>query len=405
MKFIPAAFALILAFAAPLSAQAFSRCMSTALSGPGGELADEGSNPVAFGARVYAGFTQGGNVAVVSAADLGGTLGAPVAIYTGNGVAGGLRLGVSHQNVYALWKLRDGKHTELMFDVSHGYGAEGTWALPIDLGPMHGEALSQLSADGRNVHLAYVLPDGTVAIRNSSDAGRSFSVPISLGPGDEIVTVSRGPDVYVAWSSHPAPLGIAVGASDDSGATFAVNYLSGRDGHEASMALDPASGRLSLTWHREKTHSGAYLESQDGISWTAPLQIDTPARQFTVVDGGEGIYAAYVKDIPIGGVDDWHDFLAVSTDGGASFPSLLDLTGPGGITKIKTDVLRPIPWSDDRNFTVTGVKADGVYVWNGRNGDVSGDAVYLGAGNTASPAGNAVVWLAPGGVVTYAYCQ
>ncbi|HEY8696425.1 MAG TPA: hypothetical protein VIM02_02315 [Rhizomicrobium sp.] len=404
MKFIPAAFTLILAFAAPLSAQAFSRCTSTALSGPGGELADEGSNPVAFGARVYAGFTQGGNVTVVPAADFGSTLSAPVAIYTGNGVAGGLRLGVSHQNVYALWKSRDGKHTELMFDASHGYGEAGTWDTPLDLGPIRGQALTQLSADGRNVHLAFAMPDGTVSVRNSTDAGGDFSAPVPLGLGDEVVIVSHGQDVYAAWSTHPSQQGIALAASHDGGASFSINDVSGRDGHESTLALDPATGRLSLAWVVFATHSGSYVQSEDGISWTPPMTIDTPARQFTLADGGKDIYIAYFKDIPIDGRKDWQAYVTVSSDGGATF-SPHSLSGASGIARIVADGLRPIPWSDGQRFTVTGLKSDGVYVWSGRNGSLAGDALYLGAGNKASPAGNAVVWLAPGGVVTYAYCQ
>ena len=76
-----------------------------------------------------------------------------------------------------------------------------------------------------------------------------------------------------------------------------------------------------------------------------------------------------------------------------------------GIAKIVGDDFRPIPWvRGERAYRLTGVKVDGVYMWNGNNGRMSG-AAFLGPGYLAAPALNSAVWLNTNGVVSYGVCK
>src|ERR1700741_3544495 len=88
---------------APGAAQAFTQCTATPLTGPNGEIAEEGSNPVAVNSWVYAGYIDGENVGVAVSSDAGKTLGAPVVLDAGK-IAKYIRLAASGANVYATWR-------------------------------------------------------------------------------------------------------------------------------------------------------------------------------------------------------------------------------------------------------------------------------------------------------------
>ena len=53
---------------------------------------------------------------------------------------------------------------------------------------------------------------------------------------------------------------------------------------------------------------------------------------------------------------------------------------------------------------MTGVEADGVHAWNGRNGIMYAGAL-LGPGIFGAPAWNAAVWEGPNQTVMYGSCQ
>ena len=88
-----------------------------------------------------------------------------------------------------------------------------------------------------------------------------------------------------------------------------------------------------------------------------------------------------------------------------TFSAPRNLTGATGIKVAKGDDHFPIVWAAGPKFSLTGTKADGVYVWSGINGKLSDPAIHLGPGTLASPAGNSVQWLTPDGVAMYAYCE
>jgi hypothetical protein len=371
------------------------------LSGRGASIAEEGSNPVGFGDLRYAGYTQGGRVVVVAASNSGAALKTPVTVYKGD-KASSLRLAASGVHVYAAWELRGSNPAELMLSASGNRGAKESWSPLFDFGSA---TAAQISADGGNVHVAYVTGDGDVVVRNSADFGTTFSEPVLLGSGQEVVVTSNGLDVYAAWESTlNLERRLMLAASHDGGATFSIHRIA-NSGREPIFSLETGTGRLSLVYRADRDLEGFYLQSTDGgATWSAPIALDAPARQFMVSDAGGVIYVSYLKRFDIDGVPDWQMYLAASTDDGASFSSTQNLGGPSGLTRLRADNDRPFPYSDPQHFELTGIKGDGVYVWSGTLNQIS-EPIYLGPGVLASPWGGAIVWLAPGRVVTYAQCS
>jgi len=396
---------------APAAAQAFTQCAVTPLTGPEGEIAEEGSNPVASDNWVYSGYIDGNKVGVVVSSDAGKTLNPPVILDAQN-VAHYVRLAASGANVYATWRARAKGGWHIFFDASRAHGAAGSWDKPKDLGPLSTN-LTQIAASGSYVYIAYLGTDGNVAVLASKDAGKTFSAPAVAGAGwGEIVLTALNDHVYASWQLQLGrnDFDVMVAASGDAGATFKTQNLStGRPvgGVEPIFSLDAASGRVSLVWRDiDSTSTGYYVRTTDGgQTWSTPLAVDNASRQFMVADDGGTIYVSYLKQIVIDGVPDWQVQVATSTDGGSSFPTKQNLTGMTGIAKIVGDDFRPIPWvRGERAYRLTGVKADGVYMWNGNNGRMSG-AAFLGPGYLAAPALNSAVWLNTNGVVSYGVCK
>ena len=267
-----------------------------------------------------------------------------------------------------------------------------------------------MSVDGTNVHVAYLQTDNTVAIRNSTNAGRTFSKAVTIGPGSaEVVIASVGQYVYVSWGLTDTKSEAMFAASKDGGKTFIVQNLSAsrpNPANEPIFALDPTGGRLSLVWREEAPQQGVYLQSLDhGATWSKPLVIDGNSRQYMVVDDGEYIYISYLKWFRIAGNYDWQVYVTSSSNAGVSFSPGKNLSGPTGISVLKNDDERPIPWvSDSGAFRVTGVEADGIHIWNGNTGHILAP-VYLGPGTLASPTYNSVAWQGPNLTVMYGFCQ
>ena len=124
-----------------------------------------------------------------------------------------------------------------------------------------------------------------------------------------------------------------------------------------------------------------------------------------VQDDGDKVYVTYLKDHRENSNHDWQVQIAISSDGGQSFPQVQNLSGPSGVSQIVGDNARPVPWVRAGQIRVTGVLVDGARIWSGGAGKIDANAVYLGPGEIASPQGNVALWQAPNGVVTYAYCH
>ena len=397
---------------APAAAQAFNQCTATPLTGAGGEIAQEGANPISVGKWVYAGFMDGGKVGVAVSSDSGKTLGQPVILASGDGAAKSLRLAASGTDVYAIWHVKLHGAAHLMFDVSRANGAAGSWDAPVDFGPVTNN-LPQLVASDSYVHIAYIATDGNVYAVSSANRGRKFLAPVPLGPGSiEVAAAGDGAHLYVTWEMEPTKkhYEVMMASSADNGASFSTQNLShGRpdNADEPILTVAEPGGRVSLIWRdASKIPTGYYLQSADGgRTWSAPLAVDGPARQFMVADDGRTIYVSYLKQVTVDGVFDYQVTVATSTDGGLSFPNKQNLTGMTGISKILADDFRPIPWvGRERAFRLTGIKADGVYVWSGRDGRISRET-FLGPGYLAAPALDSSVWQSADGAVSYGVCR
>lgn len=401
--------ALFASCVAATAAHAFSQCATTPLAGPGAILAEEAQNPVQSGRYIYAGYILKGSVGVAASSDYGKTLGAPVSVYAGKGSLGGLRLGAAGNRVYALWgRVVDTDTAELQFAASNQHGAAGTWTAAADLGPFQNRTLPQFSFDGTHVHVSYVTTNGQIALRNSTDSGRTFGPEVTLGVGAaEIVIVSRGQNVFVAWNTGAPRSDTILAVSHDGGSTFNVTNMTagGSESSEPIFWLSPDGRRLDLVWRDATPTQGVYLQSLDnGDTWSNPLPIDSPARQFMVADDGTYIWISYLKYILVDGKYHIHIMLTRSIDGGKTFPPAKDL-GDTGLTKLDNDDQRPIPWTNaNRLFRLVAVKADGVYAWSGNTGHLLG-SVYLGPGAKASIVYNSALWLDPSKTVMYGVCK
>lgn len=394
----------------PVAAQAFSQCKLTDIGGPGAHIAEEGSNPVVSGEWAYAGFAQGSKVIFLAASGHGSNQLPLQTIVDDRGDASNVRLAAAGSFVYVTWQHggRVANHLWLAYSIDHG--KHGTWSTPIDLGEAH-HSLQQIFADGNNVHLAYVAKDNHTAVLSSSDHGKTFGAPVDVGDGDgEVVITSHVKNVYVSWEigrSSKQP-GIGFGYSHDGGKTFATTNLSNdgsREAHEPIMSLNQKNGRLSMVWREHDPTQGVYLQSLDnGQTWSTPLVIDTDSRQFMVQDNGPTIFVSYLKEYKVDGKNDWQVQLAVSKDTGLTFPFIQNISGPSGVSEIVGDNSRPVPWSTSGKIVLTGVLADGAYIWSGDRGRITSDKVYLGPGELASPQDQVALWQEPEGVVTFAYC-
>ncbi|MFL6691164.1 MAG: hypothetical protein ACJ8IR_13420 [Alphaproteobacteria bacterium] len=395
------------------TAAAYTQCHTTTIGGPGASIAPEGSNPIVTsgGKFVYAGFMQAGKLSLAISSDWGQTVAAPVTVYSGPGAESLLRLAASGTHVYALWQIRKQGVGSLLFAASDNNGASGSWTV-TNLGSFVPN-LPQISADGSHVYVFYHATDGNMVVRSSADYGRTLSDPVSLGVGAaEPALTAAGLDVYATWTIADPRADTMMAVSHDGGKTFKTTELSAErpsGSNEPIVTVDKIGGRVSLVWRENVPQQGVYLQSLDhGDTWSAPLVIDEPSREFMVADDGTYVYVTYLKKIWLNKAPDWQIQLAVSTDGGKTFQPATNLSGPTGIQSLHDDMERPMPWAWDGNgaFRVTGVKADGVYIWNGRNGVVyRSSQAYLGPGNTGAPAMNSVVWRAPNAFVSYGYCN
>ena len=392
------------------AAQAAPVCDLTDIGGPGASIVEEGSNPVVSGTWAYSAYATGGKVVVLAAAARGAKQKPLQTIFDKPGRSTNIRLAATGKSLYVIW-LQGGGVAHLWFAANSNHGNPKAWSKPIDLGvALH--LLEQISADGNSVHIAYILDNHDTAAITSTDNGKTFAAPLDLGPGNgEAVIASMGQDVYAAWEfSKDSRPTVEFAYSNDGGKTFSSSNISDngvRHAREPILNLNRSSGRLSLVWREDSPLQGVYLQSTDhGHSWSAPVSIDQPARQFMVQDTNVAIFASYLKEYMIDGVPDWQVQLAVSRDGGKTFPSIRNLSGPTGVSKIVGDNARPMPFASGGQIRVTGVSADGARIWSGDRAQIDPSSqAYLGPGELASPAGQVALWQAPEGMVTYAYCH
>lgn len=400
-------FAVLICLMSPAAAYAFTGCTTSELAGPDAYVAEEDSNPVTSGMYVHAGYTLGGSVAVATSSDGGLTLGNPAAVYKGAGTATGLRLATSYAHAYAQWTQRDGYGNHVMFAASRNHG--GTWGPAIVLGDHQGGVLTQIAADGSNVHAVFFQADGSLMVTSSTNGGQSFSPSVKIDSCcSEVFVISQGQNVYVTWDGISSGQLLAkLAVSHDDGNTFSVQNLSDTNPGEPILALDRISGRLSAAWREGSPPHGVYRQSLDnGDHWSTPLILDSPARDFMAADDGKYIYVSYLKRFEVNGAYDFHVYLAISSDGGHSFPAGTDLSGETGIHELHDDNERPIPWAWEGKETlrVTGIEADGAHIWSAKHGHLLNPA-YLGHGVDASPARNSVVWEGPNTTVMYGVCS
>lgn len=183
------------------------------------------------------------------------------------------------------------------------------------------------------------------------------------GSGNPAVTVAGGPnsEVYIFWRDGAA---IKFTKSTDGGATLSpIRVAFTTRPYEASgqprlpfmpqLAVDanpdsPFAGSIYVAWPQRNTGSDAFLaHSRDGgLTWSTPVRVNddssTSARQVmphpSVAPNGR-VDVAWVDQRLARNTDQWHAFVASSTDGGVTF----------GANRLVQDVPLEAQWSRHQN--------------------------------------------------------
>jgi hypothetical protein len=202
---------------------------------------EEASNPVVSQGIAYTGYTKGSDAVVIAATDNGATLGEPVTVSAPDAHrARHLRLSTVDNRVYAGWQEgSDGEALQMMFAASRDHGLPGSWDAPTLLGPAATD-IAQIASDASNVHVAWVMPNDDIVVATSTDSGRRFAAPITLGKGTgEVVVASHGSHVYVAWETGTLTptRDVMMAVSNDGGKSFpSITDISNNGGSQRAGA-------------------------------------------------------------------------------------------------------------------------------------------------------------------------
>ncbi len=393
-----------------ISTKSFSACSTTSLaeSGAYSIVENEAGNPSVVESAVYTGYKLGSRSYVFATEDSRQAFPAPV-VTTYPASLGFVKLSASNHHVTLA-------STDSLYNLyvtsSLSFGVPGSWTAPMLLGSstVHAPALASI---GDHVYIVWTTLAGSVMFSRSMDAGQTFSVPVALGAGTQEVMVSgHGNDVYVFWElgvESAGSVSVILAVSHDGGATFSVRNISESTGTmvalEPQISVDPASGRVSLVWRTANPQAGVYLKSTDsGTTWSAPMTLASPARQFMVADDGAYIYVSYLgrHTTTIAGVVDWETSVAVSADGGSNF-SKRNLSGFSNISVLSYDNQRPNLFASGGLIRLVGYNSSGLALWSGTNG-VLGGPYQLGTGTMAGVSQSSVTWQGPSSV-KYAICH
>ena len=179
----------------------------------------------------------------------------------------------------------------------------------------------------------------------STDHGATFTAPQQIsGPNSfgafQTATVGTEGEVYVTWNSNGVTERIWLTRSLDGGATWSKQDVRVADVPSKGNALiwptvavdrsgGPHHGRIYVAWRRYVDGLGfAELAWSDdhGDHWSQPTRVDpferpgdTHALAWVVVDDQGRVYVTYHSDRPDPAGTLRGEYLAASTDGGATF--------------------------------------------------------------------------------------
>ena len=261
-------------------------------------------------------------------------------------------------------------------------GAEFTYVRSTDKGETFETSFSgggsvgfaDIAAVGSHVYIIWVESGGgAVQFSASHDGGATFGPGASFGASCNAPSVAASrKNVYVAWIECGSAAVLAV-TSKDRGETFsgASTLISDGIGQNA-VSAGAGGGRGYVAWSGgsgfDPHHVGFSGTAEDGVTFGSPIILHPPegfAFQTSVAASGPNVTVAW-RFSEIGfGAPLPNVFVARSEDGGESFGSAVDMSGPSDFLHV-SDVAA---W-DDRAYVA----------WSKKSGPAILDVFLAGAG-------------------------
>lgn len=250
-------------------------------------------------------------------------------------------------NIYVVWE-----HDSLNLGILFSRSADGgnTFSPPAVISTNSSGSVSPQIAIGLNGNVSVAWEDDAndasdISFSSSSDHGATFSMPesLSLHTGNSInaqIATDMNGNIDVVWQNDsPGTFDIFFTRSADSGATFsAPKDISNGSGNadNAQIGLD-AKGNINLVWDDntpQNFNPDIYFarSSDGGVTFSNPLNISNNAgfsgNPFLAIDASANIDVAWEDNTPGHKVI----FFSQSTDSGATFSTLLNLSNDSGLS-------------------------------------------------------------------------
>lgn len=257
---------------------------------------------------------------------------------------------VGDGSVHTVWKSRDdpaGK--EDIFgrrSVDAGTGFEGVAMLTAGNSNPSEPEIAALGPLVMAVYAEEVDGEDDVFAAVSDDGGASFArrVSVSASPTatkDPDVTLTEGAAVVVFEEEvEKSTEDIFVSRSDDGGKQWSATVNLSRDGVQSSEpAISSSGANVHVVWEDEGDELDVtddrigYARSTDGgLSWSdpAPLPASTPLVSPAVAVKGDTVHVAACSPADASGIVTSEAWYTRSTDGGATWGELVNLSGSAG---------------------------------------------------------------------------
>ena len=361
----------------------------------------------------YALWAAGGNGAPTVTIGQRNQILATVSSGAPKGFTSDTRLAVDGANVYLVYLQTVGSVATVWFARSADYGQ--TWAKPVYLGNALGIAGRALvAAAGENVYVAWLLVDvngnQNWVVKTSIDGGQTFGKYAEMNAyitdSNLAAVAAIGSQFYLVWNNLGPPFAIYEARTLDAGAHWGVKALpvTAVNPRGPKLVVD-AGGVGHLVYRTDIPNAAWYQRARDVWNWSAPVMIASPARQPNVAADSGDVYLTWLQ---VQSGQQQGVFFSSSADDGVTWGTPAQVGAPTGLTSadLGPEVHLPqvyayqgyvrLAWSDTTT-AYTSVSKDNGVSWTLQTA--------LGAGYTALPAGNLVIWQRAPNYVDYAVCQ
>jgi len=251
-------------------------------------------------------------------------------------------IAVSGNNVYVVWRDNTPGNDEVFYRRSNDGGA--SFGSTVNLSNNDGSSTSPfIVVSGSNVYVAWednTLGSGEIFYRRSTDGGASFGSTVNLSnnagfSGAPSIAVS-GNNVHIVWYDNtPGNSEIFYRRSTDGGASFGSTVnLSNNAAESAPPAIAVSGNNVYVDWrdntpgnfdmlYRRSTDGGASFGSIVNLSNNAG---DSGGISQGIAASGNSVYIVWRDNTP----GSYNIFYRRSTDGGASFGSTVNLSNNDG---------------------------------------------------------------------------